>query len=226
MWASRWKYWRRFNLPHLVYLLVLIGLAGLSYWWVRQDGAQTANAEPVVPERMDGYAQKVELTQASADGVLRYHAAMDRVQHFGNQNIQGQNVTLESTAKGQPKVVVRAQLATWHHQEKFIELSGDVWLLREPIAGEGSVGDNPAMRLHTEALRVDMVQGVATGAGSFEWQQGERTISGARFVYDYQLRELSMGVVNDPTKGAQPVGGRVRAVFKNAFAKPDRASTP
>ena len=51
---SRWQYWRRFNLPNVVYLLILIAIAGASFWWVRKDSAPKPVAQNQQPERMDG----------------------------------------------------------------------------------------------------------------------------------------------------------------------------
>ena len=206
---SRWHYWRRFNLPNVVYLLILIAIAGGSYWWVRKD----TNTQTVVQnqplDRMDGYAESAELTQTSDNGKLMYQATMNQIEHFGNQNLTGQNIVLVSTAAGQPKVVVRAQKAIWNSAEKIVELSGQVMLQRE------SDGENQDMTLATEKMQVNMNQGLASGDEAFVMTHGASKVTGKRFRYDYQLRDLEMG--GEPADAQQLE--RIKAEIVNAVRK-------
>ena len=203
---SRWQYWRRFNLPNVVYLLILIAIAGASFWWVRKDTTPAAVAQNQQPERMDGYAQSAELTQTSENGKLLYQATMNHIEHFGNQNLTGQDVTLISTADGQPKVVVKAKKAVWNSTEKIVDLSGSVVLQREPD------GKNQDMMLTTETMRVNMNQGLASSDETFVLNNGASTVSGTRFRYDYQLCDLEMG--GGQIDSSQ--GGRIKAKIVNA----------
>jgi LPS export ABC transporter protein LptC len=212
MASSRWQYWRRFNLPNVAYLLILLAIAGGSYWWVRKDAATQTVAQDKQPERMDGYAETAELTQTSDNGKLLYQGTMSRIEHFGNQNLNGANIVLISTADGQPKVVVKAQKAVWNSVDKTVDLSGNVVLQREPD------GKNQDMILSTDKMQVNMAQGLASSDEAFVLNNGASTVAGKRFRYDYQLRDLEMGVA---AKDAQQ-GGRIKAEIVNAVRQPKK----
>ena len=100
---SRWQYWRRFNLPNVVYLLILIAIAGASFWWVRKDSAPKSVTQNQQPERMDGYADRAELTQTSDNGKLLYQATMNHIEHFGNQNPVGRRLSSSQLPMVNPK---------------------------------------------------------------------------------------------------------------------------
>lgn len=195
----RWRYWRRFNLPNVVYLLILIAIMALSYWYVRKDAGNDAPTAAKPTDRMDGFAEQAELSQTSKDGSLLHHASMSGVEHFGNDDLKGKNLILITTRDKQPRVTVKASEAVWHSQAQTVDLMGQVELVRDAEADDR---DSRPMVLTTERMRVDMAQGLASSDEVFTLKQGDSVLSGKRFRYDYQLRDLSMG-------GAD--GGRIKA---------------
>lgn len=203
-WNNGWRYWRRFNLPNIVYILILLAIMALSYWYVRKDAAEQAAPPPKQSDRMDGFAQQAELTQTSKDGTLLYHAAMTDIEHFGNSDLKGKAVYLIATGDKQPRVTVHANQAIWRGQAQVVELSGQVILTREAEANDPN---SRPMVLQTEHMTVDMAQGLASSDDAFTMTQGASVLNGKRFRYDYQLRDLSMG-------GAD--GGRIKAQIVNA----------
>lgn len=66
--------------------------------------------------------------------------------------------------------------------------------------------DSGTMILTTEAMTVDMARGLASSDEAFTMKQGDSVLTGKRFRYDYQLRDLSMG---------GPDGGRIKAQILN-----------
>lgn len=198
-WHNGWRYWRRFNLPNIVYLLILIAIMALSYWYVRKDIGEQATPVAKPTDRVDGFAEQAELSQTSKNGSLLYHAAMNGVEHLGNDDLKGKNIILITTADKQPRVTVKANQAVWHSQAQTVELSGQVELIRDV---EPNDADSRMMTLTTEQMSVDMSQGLASSDDAFTLKQGDSVLSGKRFRYDYQLRDLSMG-------GAE--GGRIKA---------------
>ncbi len=198
-----WRYWRRFNLPNLVYLLLLIAIMALSYWYVRKDTDQQSEPAAKPTDRMDGFAEQAELTQTSKDGTLLHHASMTAIEHFGNDDIKGNTVYLITTGDKQPRVTVKANQAVWRSQAQTVELTGQVVLTREADPNDT---DSRSMTLNTEAMTVDMAQGMASSDEAFSMTQGESVLTGKRFRYDYQLRDLTMG---------GPDGGRIKAQILN-----------
>ena len=198
-----WRYWRRFNLPNLVYILLLLGIMALSYWYVRKDTGNQSEPAAKPTDRMDGFAEQAELTQTSKDGTLLYHASMSGIEHFGNDDIKGKTVYLITTSDKQPRVTVKADQAVWHSQAQTVDLTGQVVLTRE---AEPNDADSRVMTLTTEAMTVNMAQGLASSDEAFTMKQGDSVLMGKRFRYDYQLRDLSMG---------GPDGGRIKAQIMN-----------
>ena len=195
---SRWQYWRRFYLPNTIYLLILLGVMGASYWYVRKDMANQPAAQAKQTDKIDGFAKEIELTQTNETGKLMYHATLQNIEHFGNDDINGQSIVLISNAKGQPKVVVKADQAQWHTQQQTVTLTGNIELLRE------SANPSESMGIKTQSMQVDMMHGMASSDDAFEMHQGNSTLTGKGFRYDYQLRDLTMG-------GAD--GGRIKATL-------------
>ena len=201
---SRWRYWRRFILPNLSYLLILVAVMALSYWFVirdSQDNKAAQNAKPT--DRMDSFAQQTELTQTSKDGSLLYHASMNDIEHFANDDLKGHNVTFVTTGDKQPPIIIKAQQALWHKEARTVDLSGQVEMIREV---EPDDSDSRIMTLKTETITVDMDQGLASSDAFFTMTQGESVLTGTRFRYDYQLRDLDMG---------GPDGDRIKAQIVN-----------
>ena len=203
-WNNGWRYWRRFNLPNIIYILILLAIMALSYWYVRKDAASKPQPPTKQTDRMDGFAEQAELTQTSKDGSLLYHATMSNIEHFGNDDLAGKSVYLIATSDKQPRVTVHANQAVWHGQAQNVDLSGQVVLTREAEANDP---DSRPMVLTTEKMTVDMAQGLASSDEAFTMKQGESVLNGKRFRYDYQLRDLSMG---------GPDGGRIKAQIVNA----------
>ena len=190
MAESRWRYWRRFNLPNLIYLLILVAVMALSYWYVRKNTNESTAPNKQQTDRMDGFAEQVELTQTSENGSLLYHASMNDIEHFGNDDIKGNNVLLITTSEKQPRVTVKASQAIWHSKQQTVELTGSIEMIRETDAKDP---DSRPMRLTTDSMNIDMAKGLASSDDAFTMQHGESILNGKRFRYDYQLRDLSMG---------------------------------
>lgn len=203
-WNNGWRYWRRFNLPNIIYILILLAIMALSYWYVRKDAASKPQPPAKQTDRMDGFAEQAELTQTSKDGTLLYHASMSNIEHFGNNDLAGKSVYLIATSDKQPRVTVHANQAVWHGQAQTVDLTGQVVLTRE---ADSKDPDSRVMTLTTEKMSVDMAKGLASSDEAFTMKQGESVLHGKRFRYDYQLRDLSMG-------GSD--GGRIRAQIVNA----------
>jgi lipopolysaccharide export system protein LptC len=77
-------------------------------------------------------------------------------------------------------------------------------------------GKNQDMILSTDKMQVNMAQGLASSDEAFVLNNGASTVAGKRFRYDYQLRDLEMGVA---AKDAQQ-GGRIKAEIVNAVRQP------
>lgn len=203
---SKWRYWRRFHLPNLLYVLVLVGVALGSYWWVRSDSAEkSARVAPPI-DRTAGVAKKAEFTQVNRNGRLQYHAVFDQAEYLANQDLRAQNIIVTTVAENQPKVVVTAKNAYWQAQNHRLMVNGEVELTRE-----GTI-DNPPLTLKTDSLQLDTEQGLAQTDSPFELTHGQSVLNGKHFRYDYQLRDLTMGKSAD-------TGGRIYATLRNELKK-------
>jgi hypothetical protein len=71
------------------------------------------------------------------------------------------------------------------------------------------------MTLATETMRVNMNQGLASSDEAFVMTSGASKVTGKRFRYDYQLRDLDMGGGQMDTHQ----GTRIKAEIVNAVHK-------
>jgi LPS export ABC transporter protein LptC len=184
--ASRWRYWTRFHLPNVIYLLLLLALAGGSYWWIKQNKAPVKAAPEKHPELIDAFVQELTLNRTNKDGSIGFVITGGSLAHYGSKDGNLQTVTLEATPIGQPKVTATGATGGWTDDSHTIVLSGDVKLTR------AAFDDAAEMVLTTDAVEVNLYDGKAHTELPFKVTQGKSFMTGAGFIYDYQTRDLML----------------------------------
>jgi LPS export ABC transporter protein LptC len=198
---SKWRYWLRFHLPNLIYLLVLIAVAGASYWLVKNNSDTAATDDNKNPELVSAFASGLEVSRTGKNGHVAYLVTAKEVLHYGTGNATVKNITVVATPKdGGPKVTATANDGVWNDKDHIVQLTGQVNVQRE------TAPDSDAMALTTEAASVDLYNDLASTELPFEYKRGASTITGTGFAYDYGLRNLKMG--------GQP-NTRIKAVLIN-----------
>lgn len=192
---SRWRYWTRFHLPNLIYLLILAAIAAGSFWWIRQNKVSSQKIPDKNPALVDAFAQGLTLNRTNKDGSIGYVLTARDIVHFGNQNGTVKTVTLVATPIGQPSMTAVASNGTWSDETHLITLNGDVKMTRA-----ATQQDAEEMVLTTDEIQIHLYDGQASTDKPFKVKQGKSEMTGTGFTYDYQLRNLDMGQKPDRIK--------------------------
>ena len=183
---SRWRYWTRFHLPNLIYLLLLVALAAGSYWWIKNEGASAKKNPEKHPEMVDAFAEGLTINRTNKDGSIGYVLTAKDIVHYGSKDGAGKTVTLVATPIGQPPMTAVAREGAWSDDTHTIKLTGDVKMTRASADG------GPEMVLVSDAIDIDMYGGMASTTLPFKWTQGKSEVTGTGFDYDYDLRNLKL----------------------------------
>lgn len=200
---SRWRYWTRFHLPNLIYLLVLLALAAGSYWWIKKDNATAKPAKEKHPELVDAFTSGMQINRTGKNGAVEYVVTAKEVVHYGDKNAELKDVTVKATPIGQPTSTARADAATWSDETHVIDLKGNV------VMDRAATDDaHQPLKLTTEAMTIGLYSNIASSDLPFVLTQGKKdSIVGRRFSYDYASRDLMMG---------GNTGDRIKATLQNA----------
>ncbi|TDR30810.1 LPS export ABC transporter periplasmic protein LptC [Hydromonas duriensis] len=205
---SRWRYWTRFHLPNLIYLLILIVVAAGSYWWIKKDSETEKPAKEHHPELADAFTSGMQINRTGKNGAVEYVVTAKEVVHFGDKNAELKEVTVAATPIGQPTSTARADTATWSDETHVIDLKGHV------VMNRLATPETAPLELTTEAMTIGLYSNIASSDDAFVLTRGQHdSVKGRRFSYDYASRDLMMGgntgerisavlqnIKNDPTK--------------------------
>lgn len=183
---SRWRYWARFQLPNLIYVLLLLGVAAGSYWWIKHDAKTVKSTPEKHPELVDAFAEGLTINRTNKDGSVAYVLTARDIVHYGNKDGVGKTVTLIATPLGQPPMTAVAKDGTWSDETHTVVLTGQVQLTRE--ANENV----DKMVLTSEAVEIDLYNGMARSKVPFKLVEGKNEMTGVGFDYDYELRNLKL----------------------------------
>lgn len=198
---SKLRYWLRFHLPNLIYLLLLVAVAGASYWLVQSNSDTATTSDNKNPELVNAFASGLEVSRTGKNGKIAYLVTAKEVLHYGTDNATVKNITVVATPKdGSPVVTATANDGVWNDKDHIVQLTGQVNIQREAAA------DSAAMSLVTEATNVDLYNDLASTDLPFEYKNGTNIVTGTSFAYDYGLRNLKMG--------GQP-NTRIKAILTN-----------
>jgi LPS export ABC transporter protein LptC len=201
---SRWRYWTRFHLPNLIYLLILLAIAAGSFWWIKRDANLAKKTAEKRPELVDAFAEGMTINRTNKDGSVGYVLTAKDVVHYGDKDGTVKTVTLVATPMGQPAMTAVANDGTWSDDTHVVQLSGDVKMTR---AGSDEADE---MILTTDAMQINLYDGMASTDLPFEVTQGKSEMNGKSFRYDYQLRNLTVGGQKDERIKATLYGREVK----------------
>ena len=201
---SRWRYWTRFHLPNLIYLLILLAIAAGSFWWIKRDANLAKKTAEKRPELVDAFAGGMTINRTNKDGSVGYVLTAKDVVHYGDKDGTVKTVTLVATPMGQPAMTAVANDGTWSDDTHVVQLSGDVKMTR---AGSDEADE---MILTTDAMQINLYDGMASTDLPFNVTQGKSEMNGKSFRYDYQLRNLTVGGQKDERIKATLYGREVK----------------
>lgn len=198
---SRWRYWLRFHLPNVLYLLILLAVAAGSYWWITKDNANAKPSKESHPELVDAFTSGMQINRTGKNGAVAYVITAKEVVHYGDKDAELKDVTVVATPIGQPVSTSRADKAIWSDTTHVIELSGNV------VMDRLTTPEAPPLHLTTDAMSIGLYNNIASSDLPFVMTQGDDSITGRRFRYDYASRNIIMG---------GKTGDRVKGMLHNA----------
>lgn len=201
--STRWRYWTRFHLPNLIYLLLLAALATASYWWVKQSNQATDTPEKY-PELVDSFADSTTVNRTNKNGSVAFILTAQNTVHYGNQSAVIKQVDIIATPTGQTPMTTASAEGIWSEELNQIMLTSGVKMTR------AADSESDALILTSNSIRINLHEGLASTDSPFKMTQGKSEITGSGFSYDYQLRNLTL----NPQKS-----GRIKAILYNHNAE-------
>jgi len=137
-------------------VLLLGGLAALTYWLDAQVQSSTARRDGASRHDPDLYIDHFSATTFSADGLVLQSLAAKRAQHYpDDDSIDLVDPSLTLTDPGKPRLTISAELGTVSGNREIVTLRGNVRATRDAVtpAQGGGTAVGPAT-FTTESLRV------------------------------------------------------------------------
>ena len=201
MTFSRWRYWLRFHLPNALYILILLVVAAGSYWWITNDNDNAKPSKESHPELVDAFTSGMHINRTGKNGAVAYVITAKEVTHYGDKDAELKEVTVVATPIGQPVSTSKADSAIWSDATHVIELKGNV------VMDRSTTPEAPPLHITTDAMSIGLYSNIASSDLPFIMTQGDDSITGRRFRYDYASRNIIMG---------GKTGDRVKGMLHNA----------
>lgn len=201
MTFSRWRYWLRFHLPNALYILILLVVAAGSYWWITNDNDNAKPSKESHPELVDAFTSGMQINRTGKNGAVAYVITAKEVTHYGDKDAELKEVTVVATPIGQPVSTSKADSAIWSDATHVIELKGNV------VMDRSTTPEAPPLHITTDAMSIGLYSNIASSDLPFIMTQGDDSITGRRFRYDYASRNIIMG---------GKTGDRVKGMLHNA----------
>lgn len=186
---QHWSVRARDALLTYVPLLLMLALAGATWWLVRVTPLPPAPAATTAPATGPDYVLNgVDLTRYGADGQakarlrgveLRHYAADDRME------LDAADIEVQAPDGAWR---LQARRATLRDQGDRLELAGDVWVRRLPTATAAGFD------IRGEAIELETRTGAARSAEPVEWRQDDTVVRAAGFTYRPEAPGVTPGV--------------------------------
>jgi lipopolysaccharide export system protein LptC len=188
----------RERLTALVAIVLLLTLAGASYWYSIKSsrGLLPNRSDPQAP---DFIADSIALTQFDKEGRAERRFFADEITHYPDTRIEVRAPRMVSLRPDQPQLAVRAERALVEDDGQKVILSGKVRVTREPHQ------DTPAMSLATEQLTAYPDEDRYVSDVPVQLKRGASEATARGMEYDNATRQLKMA-------------GEVRTLFANQAA--------
>ena len=167
-------------------VLLLGGLAALTYWLDAQILAPTGDRTGAPRHEPDMYIENFRAVSLGADGKPRQSISAERAEHFGDDQtteLVGPRVAL--TEPGRPLLALTAQHGKLSADRETATFRGDVHAVRDSPAG-GAADGTPGGRftLRTEELHVQTREQRFTTDKSVTIEEPRGIIRGVGLEYD------------------------------------------
>jgi lipopolysaccharide export system protein LptC len=170
---------RFLHIANLLPLLMLSGLAALTYWLAETARPPQTQTDVRLRHEPDASAEDFVVLRFDVNGNLRYRLDADEMQHFPDDDSHYVRMPrLTSYRPGAPIVTLSGKSAIITEQDKRVLVQEDVVLTRAPFAGR------PALVARTPELVALPDEGLAFNQHPVRITQGKNWISGVGLQVD------------------------------------------
>lgn len=169
-------------------MLILIGLGMASYYFAQQAERQNSKAQPQAGRAdPDYFVERMALMRADPTGAPSVRVEAERMLHYPlDQQIAFTSPRIITLDDQQPLLTVQAKKGTAADNGDEAELFDDVQVLRAATERE------PAMRIDTQAVTVDLVGKIIYTDQAVDVQAGENHLRGVGMTIREQSRQLGL----------------------------------
>ena len=176
-------------------VLLLAGLAALTYWLDAQIQPTTARRDGATRHDPDMYIDSFSAVTFGADGAVLQSLAAKRAQHYpDDDSIDLSSPSLTLTDPGKPRLTIAADLGTVSGNREVVTLRGNVRATRAAEASPPARGSAPAgpATFTTDMLRVTPKQSRAETDRLVTIEEPRGIIQGVGMVYDNDLKTFKL----------------------------------
>ena len=176
-------------------VLLLGGLAALTYWLNAQIEADTARRDGSARHDADIYIENFKGVSFDPDGRVRQSLSAQRAEHHpDDDSIDFTNPTLALTDPGRPRMSVTAQAATLSGDRETVVFIGNVRATRDAIPENEPASDGlrGPVTMSADKLKVVPKKGLAEADGPVTVEEPRGIIHATGMVVDNDARTIKL----------------------------------
>jgi len=176
-------------------VLLLGGLAALTYWLDAQVQADTARRDGTARHDADMYIENFRAVSYDADGTLRQSLAARRAEHHpDDESIDFADPSLALTDPGRPRMSITANAGTLSGDRETVNFRGNVRATRDALPDGAAAGNEPKgpITLSSEALRVVPNKGRAETDGPVTVEEPRGIIHAVGMAVDNEAHTIKL----------------------------------
>ena len=176
-------------------VLLLGGLAALTYWLDAQVQADTARRDGTARHDADMYIENFRAVSYDADGTLRQSLAAKRAEHHpDDESIDFTDPSLALTDPGRPRMSITANAGTLSGDRETVTFRGNVRATRDALPDGAAAGNEPKgpITLSSEALRVVPKKGRAETGGPVTVEEPRGIIHAVGMAVDNEAHTIKL----------------------------------
>jgi len=176
-------------------VLLLGGLAALTYWLDAQVQADTARRDGTARHDADMYIENFRAVSYDADGTLRQSLAARRAEHHpDDESVDFTDPSLALTDPGRPRMSITANAGTLSGDRETVNFRGNVRATRDALPDGAAAGNEPKgpITLSSEALRVVPKKGRAETDGPVTVEEPRGIIHAVGMAVDNEAHTIKL----------------------------------
>jgi lipopolysaccharide export system protein LptC len=176
-------------------VLLLGGLAALTYWLDAQVQADTARRDGTARHDADMYIENFRAVSYDAEGKLRQSLAAKRAEHHpDDESVDFTAPALALTDPGRPRMSITAETGTLSGDRETVTFRGTVRAIRDSLPEGTPAGNEPKgpITLSAETLRVVPKKGRADTDGPVTVEEPRGIIHSNGMTVDNEAHTIKL----------------------------------